>query len=137
MIKKIQIYILAILLIYAFYCALIIGSSWDEIYEITIGKDRLKYILSLGSYNAFDFHIFTEYYPGFYNTLAVLVTKFLPVRFETEVWHLTNLSFSILTVFGIYNITKNLFNKNVGKIVFLLCFCWLVSKAINYISFHF
>tara|TARA_B100000809_G_C14915338_1_gene451405 strand:- start:370 stop:483 length:114 start_codon:yes stop_codon:yes gene_type:complete len=35
--KKVEIYALALLIIFAFYCALIIGSSWDEIFEMNIG----------------------------------------------------------------------------------------------------
>ena len=35
-------------------------------------------------------------------------------KFEIEIWHLTNTIFSIFTVFGIYKITSNLFDKKVG-----------------------
>jgi len=122
MLKKVEIFTLVLLIIFAFYCALIIGSSWDEPYEMNIGKDRLKYLLSFGSYKYFNFHIYTEFYPAFYNTLAIFITKIFPNKYEIEIWHLTNTFFSILAVFGIYKITSNLFNKKVGKIVFLLCF---------------
>jgi len=134
MIKKIEVYILAILFIFAFYCSLTIGSSWDELYEMTIGKDRLKYLFTFGSYKNFNFHIFTEFYPGFYNTFAILITKLFPSKFEIEVWHIVNTTFSILTVFGISKITSNLFNKTVGKIVFIICFTYPIffgHMAIN------
>ena len=120
MLKKVEISILVLLFVFAFYCALTIGISWDEPYEMTIGKDRLKYLISFGSYKYFDFHIHTKFYPAFYNTLAIFVTKIFPNKFEIEIWHLTNTTFSIFTVFGIYKITSNLFDKKVGKIVFLL-----------------
>ena len=45
-----------------------------------------------------------------------------PTKYEIEIWHLTNSVFSILTIFGISKISSRLFNKKVGKIVFLLCF---------------
>ena len=45
-----------------------------------------------------------------------------PLKYETEVWHLINSFFSILTIFGIYKISCQLFNKKAGKIIFLLCF---------------
>ena len=122
MLKKVEIFTLILLIIFAFYCALTIGSSWDEPYEMNIGKDRLKYLLSFGSYKYFNFHYYTEFYPAFYNTLAIFITKIFPNKYEIEIWHLTNTFFSILAVFGIYKITSNLFNKKVGKIVFLLCF---------------
>jgi len=60
MFKKVEVYTLALLIIFAFYCALTIGSSWDESYEITIGKDRLKYLFSFGSFK--DFIPGTSYY---------------------------------------------------------------------------
>jgi len=122
MLKKVEISTLIILIIFAFYCALTIGSSWDESYEMTIGKERLKYLFSFGSYKDYKFYRYTEFYPGFYNTLAIFVTKIFPNKYEIEIWHLTNTIFSISTVFGIYKITSNLFDKKVGKIVFLLCF---------------
>ena len=120
--KKIEISTLILLFIFAIYCALATGSFWDEPYEMTIGKDRLKYLLSFGSYEYLNHYIKTEFYPGFYNTLAIFVTKMFPIKYEIEVWRLLHVTFSILTIFGIYRISKTLFNKKVGKIVFLLCF---------------
>ena len=89
---------------------------------MNIGKDRLKYLLSFGSYEYLNHYIKTEFYPGFYTTLAIFVTKMFPIKYEIEVWRLLHVTFSILTIFGIYRISKTLFNKKVGKIVFLLCF---------------
>ena len=113
MFKKVEVSIIILLFAFAIYCSLITGSFWDETYEMNIGKDRLKYLFSFGSYKYFDFHIYTEYYPGFYNTLAIFVTKIFPIKYETEVWRLTHVSFSILAIFGIYKISSNLFNKKV------------------------
>ena len=36
--------------------------------------------------------------------------------------HIFNLTFSILSVFGVYQTTKILFNSNIGKIAFIICF---------------
>ena len=44
------------------------------------------------------------------------VTKIFPIKYETEVWRLTHVSFSILAIFGIYKISSNLFNKKVAKL---------------------
>ena len=123
MVKKIEIYILILLFSFVFYCALIIGISWDEIFVMTRGEERLKYLFSLGSYESSYLWRTPneEFYPGFYPTLATFITKMFPKKFEFEIWHLTNSIFSILTIFGIYRISRILFNKNVGKIVFLLC----------------
>ena len=122
MFKKVEISTLTLLFIFLIYSTLIVGSFWDVNYEMNIGKDRLKYLFSFGSYKNFDFHIYTEFYPGFYNTLAIFITKIFPIKLENEVWRLIHVFFSIFTIIGIYKITSNLFNKKVGKIVFLLCF---------------
>ena len=121
MLKKVEIFTLALLIIFSFYCALTIGGFWDEFFEMKMGKERLKYLFSFGSYKYFDFYN-SRFYPGFYNTLAIFVTKMFPLKYEIEVWRLLHVIFSIFTIFGIYRISKTLFNKKVGKIVFLLCF---------------
>ena len=43
-------------------------------------------------------------------------------KYEIEILHLTNNLFAIFTIFGISKISSELFNKKVGRIVFLLCF---------------
>ena len=116
MLKKIEVSILAILFIFTSYCALIIGDYWDANYEINLGKDRLKYLFSFGSYKNFEFHILTEFYPGLYNTIAIFITKMFPIKFENEVWRMTHVIFSFLTIIGISKLTSILFNKKVGKI---------------------
>ena len=122
MFKKVEISALILLFFFTIYSTLTTGSFWDEPYEMTIGKDRLKYLLSFGSYEYLGHYKNTEFYPGFYNTLAIFVTKMFPLKYEIEVWRLLHVIFSIFTIFGIYRISKTLFNKKVGKIVFLLCF---------------
>ncbi len=48
--------ITCVLFALAFYSAAIIGSPIDEPYEMTIGKERLKYLFSFGAYKDFDFY---------------------------------------------------------------------------------
>ena len=124
MTKKTEVYTLTLLFIFVFYCALIIGISWDEIFVMTRGEERLKYLFSLGSYeSAYLMRAPNEeFYPGFYATLDTFIKKIFPKKFEFEIWHLINSIFSILTIFGIYRVSSILFNNKVGKIVFLLCF---------------
>ena len=66
--NKFEIYILAILIIFASYCALSIGSSWDQEFVMTRGEERLKYIFSLGSYGSstmWERHT-EDFIPGFF-----------------------------------------------------------------------
>ena len=51
MTKKLNNVILSVLLLYAFYCSVSIGISWDELAHIERGNERLKYILSFGTYD--------------------------------------------------------------------------------------
>jgi len=37
--RKVEIYTIVLLIIFTFYCALTIGSPWDEPYEMMIGKN--------------------------------------------------------------------------------------------------
>ena len=122
MTKRVEKILLVMLFAFAIYSSLTIGSFWDETWEMTLGKDRLKYLFSLGTYKYLSFYKYEEFYPGIYNTIAIFFTKMFPIKYEVEIWRLTHLLFSILTIFGIYRISSNLFNKNIGKIAFLICF---------------
>ena len=121
MTNKINNIIFYLLIVFSIYCALIIGISWDELAHIDIGNERLKYLFSFGSYDHLDYRDH-KFYPGLYNTLGGFIMKIFPKKYEIETLHLTNLVFSISTIFGISKISNELFNKKVGKIVFLLCF---------------
>ena len=106
MLKKIEIPIICILIFYTFYCAITTGIPLDEGFEITRGKERLKYLLSLGSYKSYWNYQSEEFNPGFYSTLAVFISNIFPKKFESEIFHLTNSLFSVLTFFGIYKISS-------------------------------
>jgi hypothetical protein len=121
--KKIEIFTITLLFLFAFYCTLNVGISWDDLFHIDLGNRRLKYLLSFGN----DYKVITlpadqKFHPGFYYTLIAFLTKMFPKTYEIGILHLANYLFSILTIFGISKISSELFNKKVGKIVFLLCF---------------
>ena len=112
MINKINSVILCLLIVYSIFCALIIGISWDELAHLDIGNERLKYLFSFGSYDYLTYRNlsvypdFFRFYPGFYDTTVTFVTKMFPKKYEMETLHLTNLLFSILTIFGISRISN-------------------------------
>ena len=119
--NKINNIVLYSLIVFSIYCALTIGMSWDELDHIAEGNKRLNYLFSFGTNEYWDYKGW-RFYPGFYNTLVVFVTKMFPKTYEIETLHLVNYLFSISAIFGISKISSELFNKKVGKIVFLLCF---------------
>ena len=121
MTNKINNVIICSLIVYSIFCALNIGISWDELAHLERGNERIKYLFSFGAYDYLDYRD-RRFYPGFYNTIVTFVTKMFPKKYEIETMHLTNWFFSIFTIIGISKISNELFNKQVGKIVFVLCF---------------
>ena len=104
--------------VFLFYCAIDIGSMWDAGTHLKMGKNKLNYLFSLGK-NSNDFW-FSKYFPGVSYTITAFITSMFPKIFETEALHLVNLLISLSAVYGMYGISKNLFNKKVAQIVFIL-----------------
>ena len=123
--SKKSIYTLIILLIsFSIYCALTVGEAWDERYELLRGKTTLDYFFSLGK---IDNHIlYREFNSTIYYTLLYFLTTIFPSQYQIEISHLINSSFSILSIFGIRKICKELFNYKVGNIAFLIIFFYPV-----------
>tara|TARA_Y100000590_G_scaffold460648_1_gene620417 strand:+ start:658 stop:2289 length:1632 start_codon:yes stop_codon:yes gene_type:complete len=118
--KKKQKIILFFLFSFSAYCAIIIGKSWDEGYHLLQGKSTLTYLFSLGRIDNYFWG--REYYSAFYWSLQYLFTTIFPAKYQVESSHLLNLIFSFLAIIGIGQIGKELFNKKVGKIIFLVLF---------------
>ena len=112
--------LLFLLIIFSIYCALSIGESWDETYHLYQGKATLDYLLSFGRVDKDLFY--REYFSPIYWSLQYLITEISPSKYQTETGHLINLFFSLGTVIGIGKISKELFNKDAGKIIFLILF---------------
>ena len=120
MIKAKQKILFLFLIIFSIYCALVIGQGWDEETLITQGKIAISYLLSLGK---IDIDIFRrEYYSPIYYSLKFLLIQIFPIKYQIEASHIINLVFSLSAIIGIKKISKELFNENVGKIVFLILF---------------
>ena len=116
--KKKQIILLFFLFSFSTYCAISIGQSWDEGFHLYQGKITLDYLFSLGRIDK-DIS-YREFYSPFYWSIQYLLTKIFPLKYQIEASHLINLFFSLGTVIGIGKISKELFNKDVGKIIFLI-----------------
>ena len=110
-----------IFVLYSVYCAIEIGINWDTFYGYSDGKDRLAYLFSLGADDSYKNAIGRKYYAGLYSTISAFLVQFFPIKYNVEVIYLTNLFFSFCTIFGISKLSKELFNKEIGKIVFVFC----------------
>jgi hypothetical protein len=118
--KKTEYTFLILLFAYSLYCSLIIGTAWDEFYHYKNGDNIFRYIFSLGQRDYVSANFIYHY--GFYDFLAAFFSKNFTSKYLVEAHHLLNLFFSIFSVFGIYQLTKKMFNSKVGKITFLICF---------------
>ena len=110
-----------ILVIFSIYCALSVGLTWDEDFLIyTQGKRTADYLLSLGNINENIFR--GEYYSPIYYSLKYMVINMFPLNLRVETSYLINLFFSFVVIFGIKKLSEFFFNKDIGKITFLILF---------------
>ena len=122
--KKSENLILFLLVFFAIYCSLIMGMSWDESFHYELGRNKLRYLLSLGKYEYQNFIYFANigHFPGFYDTLTAFISQMIPKKYEVQIHHLINLFFSFNAIVGISKISKIIFNKKVSRIIFLIAF---------------
>jgi len=118
--KKKNYILLIFLILFSIYCALTIGQSWDGGFHLIQGKITLDYLFSLGKIDEDLFY--RELYSPIYWSLQYLLTQIFPKQYEMEVSHLINLSFAVAAIVGIKKLSELLFNKEVGKIIFLILF---------------
>ena len=109
-----------ILLLFSIYCAISVGESWDERYELLRGKTTLDYLFSLGSINNYIPH--REDNSTMYFSFSFLISQMFPIKYQIEVSHIINLVFSLGTIYGLGKIGKELFGKKIGYIAFILLF---------------
>ena len=131
--KKYEKILIYLLIFFSFYSAVIVGRSWDEGYHLLLGKITLEYLFSLGKIDKELFY--RENYSSFFWSFQYLITQIFPSKFEIEISHITNLIVSIGTIFGLSKLSRELFNKNVGRISFLILFflvIWVLIAKIRY-----
>ena len=109
-----------LLILYAIYCSVTIGLSWDEKYYQIIGKINLDYLLSFG---LIDENFFSKYrYSTLYWSFASLVSQIIPQKFNVEAYHLINTLFGIFTILGLYHVIKKLLNRQIAKLSSIFLF---------------
>ena len=113
------------LVIFSIYCALTIGKAWDEGFLVTQGKVTLNYLLSLGRIELIDLYQ-REYYSPIFYSLKFLFSQIFPIKYQIEISHIINLFFSLSAIIATKKFSKELFNENVGKYVFLILFFYPV-----------
>ena len=122
--KKISFIFLSTFFLYALYCVMQLGLTWDIAYHYELGKDRLDYLFSLGSKVSTNYTKEwnpDKFYPGVYSTISIFFAHFLSKKYIFESIYIINLIFAFLAVFGIQKISREFFNKQIGKITFVIC----------------
>ena len=125
-IKNIFILFIVFLLILAWWSSLNIGLSGDEYSHHINGLKRFNFLITLGE--AKNYHFYNnELYPGIYDTLSYafgLIIFLINDEFYANnidfVMHLINISFSSLSILGLYILTKKIFNQNIAIITAFL-----------------
>ena len=125
MIKSCQKPVFIILIFFSSYCATAIGFGWDEGFVIKQGKITANYLLSLGLIET-EKYFRSEFFSPIYHALRYLLVQAIPKIYQIEANHLINLFFSLATIIGIKKISENFFNKEIGKLVFLILFFYPV-----------
>jgi len=117
---------LSFVLLLAWWSSLTIGLSSDEYFHHINGLVRFKYLVSLGEFDGYNFRN-NEFYPGLYDTLSYGLGQIILLfnkQFYTNnidfVMHLVNVSFSSLSILGLYLLTKKLFNTNIAILASLI-----------------
>ena len=115
-----------LMLLFAWVSSAIIGLSADEYFHHINGLVRYEFLISLGEKKIFEFRN-NIIYPGLYDTLSYaisqiifLINKKFYVGNIDIIMHLINVSFSTLSILGLYLLTKKLFNKKIALITILL-----------------
>ena len=117
---------ISIMLLLAWWSSLTIGLSSDEYFHHMNGLLRYKYLISLGEFKGYQFRN-NEFYPGLYDTISYALGQLILIidkKFYANnidfVMHLVNISFSSLSILGLYFFVKKLFNFNIAVITILI-----------------
>jgi len=108
---------LFLIFLFLIYCAIDIGTMWDHGTHLQMGKNKLRYLFSLGKIN--NEFWFSKYFPGISYTVTAFFTIMFPKKIESETLHLINLLVSLSAVFGLSRIAKIFFNEKIANITFL------------------
>ena len=114
------------MLLFAWLSSIMLGLSWDEYFHHINGLVRYNFLTSLGEIQKYEFRN-NKFYPGLYDTISYALTQivfFIDKKFYINnidvLMHIVNVSFSSLSILGLYLLTKILFNKRIALITSLL-----------------
>ena len=123
--NKVILSLITLLSLFAIFCSISIGMSWDEPQHHFNGAIRANYLKSF-DFGKFEFSGgWAQFHPGLYDTFTFIIVDLLLKIFPEkliEIRHLINLFFSFLTLIGLFLISKKNFNKEIAYLATFLCF---------------
>ena len=58
LINKIGLILIFLIIIFALYCSMVVGFSWDEYFHHINGLVRYNYLISFGEFTKYDFQVY-------------------------------------------------------------------------------
>ena len=124
--KNIVLIFISFLILLSWWSSLTVGLSTDEYFHHINGMKRYNFLVSLGEDKNFQFRN-NEFYPGLYDTLSyalgqiilIIDKKFYAMNIDFTM-HIVNVTFSSLSLLGLYIFTKKIFNKDIALLTVLL-----------------
>ena len=124
--KNIVLTFISFLLLLSWWSSLTVGLSTDEYFHHINGMKRYNFLVSFGEDKNFQFRN-NEFYPGLYDTLSyaigqiiLLINKKFYAANIDFVMHIVNVTFSTLSLLGLYLFTKKILNKDIAILAVLI-----------------
>ena len=102
-------FLIFFLLFFALWNSLIIGGSWDEPFHHINGVLRLRYLITFGDYQNYQYAN-NQFYPGTYDTfsstISFLINKFYPEFLKKNFFnikHFVNFIFAAISIYGLFS----------------------------------
>ena len=118
--NKITLTSILLLSIFAVYCSLIIGISWDEYIANINALAKIDFLKSFGK--NLEYSKFEEFQsPGFYEVILAFLSNLFHKSWVYEGRHFFNFLLSLATLFGLFLLVKDNFNKRLALFTVLIC----------------
>ena len=118
--EKVTFISILLLSVLGIYCSIVIGISWDEHFANINALAKINFIKSFGQ--NIEYLKYEEFHnPGFYEVVIAFFSNLSHNYWIYETRHLINLTLSFLTLFGVFLVVKENFDKKLALITVLFC----------------
>ena len=96
-VNKVIFYLIITLSLFAIYCSITIGFSWDEFYHHINGAHRVEYYKLFGKFKEYNYRD-NRYYPGLYDAVHFLIVSFLLKFFSGNILEIKHLIYYLMKI---------------------------------------